>query len=326
MNDTKPPQPGTPLAKLDAWMAASTWHPRLLPFFVYIIGLMLSGFINEALPVARPIIYTLVVAIVVFLLWRYRKLLPELNVRFHWLAVPSGVGLLFAWVYLGYWTNQGAAALQDTPVLGPLADFFVGGSNAQHTGDIDNREPHAIQDGLTLFGPTWFWSTMVLRLLGMTLVVPLFEELFVRSAVLRATIRGKLTWRGILQVLHDLPGIGEIVSKTEAGKRADAAPPAFTEQLTATPVGMISVFSVAASTVVFMLSHVPRDWAGCIACGIVWCAMVWWTNRPRKSKGETWETMPPGGRTGLGPIVWSHGITNALLWAWTLQVGDWQFL
>lgn len=329
--DKQPDPPAAPhdsaLGKLDAFMAASPWHPRLLPFFVYIIfGLFIAGLAIEASPFTRPIVYAFVVGTVVFLLWRYRRLTPELTIRFHWLAVPTGIGLLFAWVYLGYWTNQAAAALQGTPVLGPAADFFIGADNALHAADTARRETHAIQRGYTAYGPVWYWVTMVLRLLGMALVVPMFEELFVRSAVLRATFSRSKTWRGILQFASDLPVIGDAVANSRAGRAAEQAPPAFTEQLTQTQVGRISMFSIMASTVVFMLSHVPRDWAGCIACGVVWCGLVWWTNRPRKSKGETWESLPPGGRTGLGPIAWSHGITNAALWYWTLRVGDWQFL
>lgn len=326
MTDDKP-QPDAPLAKLDAFMADSPWHPRLVPFFIYIIlGLFVLGLAVAAAPVTRPFVYTLVVALVCVLLWRYRRLTPELNIKFHWLAVPTGVGLLFAWVYLGYATNWAAREVADVPYLGPAVDFCVGTTSAVSTADVEARELHPIQRGRTQFGDIWYWATMVLRLLGMTLVVPLFEELFIRSAVLRGTISRSKTWRGILQVLHDLPIVGGFVSGTKAGQAADAAPPAFTEQFKATPIGMISVFSVIASTVVFMLSHQRRDWLGCVACGVVWALMVWWTNRPRKQKGETWESLPPGGRYGLGPVVWSHGITNALLWAWTLRVGDWQFL
>ena len=328
MNDTpptSPPTPEAPLAKLDAFMATSPWHPRLIPFFVYIVfGLFIAGFAIEASAFTRPIVYTFVVGVVVFLLWRYRRLTPELNIRFHWLAVPTGIGLLFAWVYLGYATNQAAAALQGTPVLGPAADFFIGASSAQHTGDTANREAHAIQQGLAAYGPAWYWVTMVLRLLGMSLVVPLFEELFIRSAMLRCTFSRSLTWRGLLQFMGDLPVIGDTIARSRAGRTADQGPPAFTQQLTRTQVGRISLFSVALSTVIFMLSHAPRDWAGCVACGITWCLLVWWTNRPRNS--ESWEDQPAGGRYGLGPVVWSHGITNAALWAWTLRVGDWQFL
>jgi hypothetical protein len=36
--------------------------------------------------------------------------------------------------------------------------------------------------------------------------------------------------------------------------------------------------------------------------------------------------MPASGRLGLGPIIWSHGLTNALLWLYTLTSDDWRFL
>jgi len=46
---------------------------------------------------------------------------------------------------------------------------------------------------------------------------------------------------------------------------------------------------------------------------LVWCALVWWTNRGSH-------------RLGLGPVIWSHAITNALLWGYTIWSGDWQFI
>ena len=45
--------------------------------------------------------------------------------------------------------------------------------------------------------------------------------------------------------------------------------------------------------------------------------MVWVTNR---------ESLPEGKRLGLGPVVWSHGLVNAGLWAYTYYTDDWQFL
>ena len=326
-----PAQNDSPLAKLDAWMASSPWHPRIVPFFVYILGLALGAMvILGALPVVLPFLYTLQVGGVVFLLVRYRKLLPEMTLRFHWLAVPTGIGLLFAWVYLGYFTNWLSVQSQGTPVLGDVMGYLVPTTPAGS--GVDGAERHPIVIGRESFGELWYWATMILRLLGMSLVVPLFEELFIRSAVLRCTRTWAKTRDGIIQVLSDLPLIGEPIANSPAGRRANALGPQFTEQLVNTPVGMITAFSVVASTFVFMLSHQRRDWLGCIACGIVWCGVLWYTNRPRPRKfnedgtAETWDTLPEGGRTGLGPISWSHGITNAALWAWTLQTGDWQFL
>lgn len=301
-------------------MAESPWHPRLTPFFVYILGLFFASFITGPFPVAIPFIYTAQVALVVALLVRYRKLLPEMTLRFHWLAVPTGVGLLFAWVYLGHATTWLSVQAQSTPVLGPTMNFLVPTSPEGAPGN----PPHPILAGKATFGEAWYWATMITRLLGMSLVVPLFEELFIRSAVLRATRSSKRTTTALIQLASDLPIIGEPIASSKRGKKANAQDPQFTEQLLTTPIGYITLFSVAASTLVFMLSHARRDYLGCIACGIVWCLLVWYVNKPRK--GETWADQPEGGRTGLGPVSWSHGITNALLWYWTLHTGDWQFL
>jgi len=308
-------------------MAENPWHPRATPFFVYMIGLLIGqlfytgAFGLPELPALIPVIYCLQVGIVVFLLWRYRKLLPELNIKFHWLAVPTGIGLLFAWVYLGYASNWIAHQLLGTPVIGDLAAWLVP-THDQLPGNTTDK--HSFTDNRVALGDAWYWSTMSLRLLGMSIVVPLFEELWVRSAVLRGCFNPKRTKTAVIQLASDLPLVGEWISQTKAGKRAAQEPAMFTLQLRETQVGRISLFAVTLSTLVFMLAHARRDYLGCIACGVVWCLVVWYTNRPKK--GETWADQPPGGRYGLGPIVWSHGITNAALWVWTLWSNDWQFL
>ena len=322
-------------------MEQNPWHPRATPFFVYMIGMLIGGFIHGGafgmpeLPLLVPFIYTLQVGIVCWLLWRYRKLLPELNIKFHWLAVPTGVGLMFAWVYLGYASNWLAHQLVELPGVGDVAAWLVPTheqvpSNAsewfvpteQSSANLSDK--HSINDNKQALGEAWYWSTMSLRLLGMSIAVPLFEELWVRSAVLRGSFGPGKTKTAFIQLASDLPIIGEWLSDTQAGQRAAKEPAMFTVQLRETAVGRISLFAVAFSTLVFMLAHARRDYLGCIACGVVWCLMVWWTNRPKK--GETWADQPAGGRYGLGPIVWSHGITNATLWYWTLYTNDWQFL
>lgn len=322
-------------------MAENPWHPRATPFFVYMIGILVGSLVYDGafglpeIPLLIPFIYTLQVGIVVALLWRYRALVPELNFKFHWLAVPTGIGLCFAWVYLGYASNWAVHQLQGIPRLGEFAAWFVPSYQQfpTHAGDwfmptqassANLSTDNNMYNNRAPLGETWYWSTMSLRLLGMSIAVPLFEELWVRSAVLRGGFSAGKTKTAFLQLASDLPIVGDLVSDTKAGQRAMKAPPMFTEQLQQTPVGRISLFAVVFSTLVFMLAHTPRDYAGCIACGVVWCGLLWWTNKPKQ--GETWADRLPGGRYGLGPIVWSHGITNAALWLWTIQTDDWQFL
>ena len=157
--------------------------------------------------------------------------------------------------------------------------------------------------------PAIYWLSNGLRLLGMAVIVPLFEELFIRSLILRSLHRAGPTGTGMLQVLLDLPFIGEGLIKTDAGKRASEQPPAFGHQFHSTPVGALCVFGVFSSTFVFMINHLMRDWPGCIVCGVAYCLLLGATRHK-----------------GLGPVVWAHGITNALLWVYTLYTGDWQFL
>jgi len=282
------------LAELDAWMASNPWHPRIAPFAVYILLLLPIQLTADPAPWLYPLLYGLQCGLVVALLWRYRRLTPELNVRFHWLAVPTGLGLLVAWVALGELTLTLLPGLR-----GP-------------------DEPHTLQ-GLIESSPALGWTSMIMRLLGMSIVVALFEEMFVRSAVLRGMQRARPTGIGITQLLLDMPLIGDALMNTRLGRRALDAPPMLTRQLRQTPVGAISLFGVTASTFIFMINHVPRDFLGCIACGVVWCLLLWWTNRGALPGGT-------GPRLGLGPIVWSHGITNAALWAYTLYSGDWKYL
>lgn len=297
------------LANLDRWVTANPWHPRLLPFVVYIAFLLVIDFGREWSLYTYPLLYAAQCGLVIFLLWRYRHLTPEVTLRFHWLAIPTGLLLCWAWIELGQLTIS-------------VNDRF----------DYSGEE-HYFQTMLEQSAPLG-WSSLALRLLGMSLLVPVFEELFTRSAMLRGLHRPRETGLGLVQIAEDMPLIGEWIADTRLGHRAAAAPPMFTRQLTQTPLGKLSVFGVAASTLIFMANHAPRDWAGCIACGLVWCWLLWYTNRDhlQPSAADPAGTANAGRgtrrshRLGLGPIIWSHGITNAALWGYCVYTGDWQWM
>ncbi|MEX0653658.1 MAG: CPBP family glutamic-type intramembrane protease [Phycisphaeraceae bacterium] len=287
--DEAPANAGGALAAFDAWMASNPWHPRIVPFAAYLLLLAVIDFARGWWLPSYPLLYAVQIAVVAWLLWRYRKLLPELTLRFHWLAVPTGLGLCVVWVALGY----GMIAL--------APGWFDGSGEAHYFQTM--RAEHG-----------WvFYVSMVLRLAGMAMLVPLFEELFIRSACLRGLHSAKQTKIGLVQLAEDMPLIGERILHTRIAQEAASHPPAFTQQLRDWPVGALTVFGVIASTFIFMIHHLPRDWPGTIACGVLWCGLLWYTNRG-------------GRRMGLGPIVWSHGITNAALWAYCWHFDDWQFL
>ena len=287
---TTPAEPPTAssLASLDRVMTSSPWYPRALPYFLYVAMLGAIWYVGSLAPASFLPLYMLQCGLVVWLLWRYRKHLPELNLKFHWLAVPTSVGLCALWVLLGHGMDHLAPSWFDQPDKGGILRKMGVGSPL-------------------------FISAVTLEYVGMTLVVPLFEELLMRSAVLRGTSSARQTGVGILQMLVDFPLIGDWLMETDLGHWATAQPPAFTTMLESTPVGRLTVFSVIVSSAVFALGHSPRDWPGAVLCGVTWCLMLWYTNRGDKKRG-------------LGPIVWSHGLTNALLLTYVLVSRDWQFI
>jgi membrane protease YdiL (CAAX protease family) len=290
-------------------MARNPWHPRLVPMFAYLIGLLLVGYARDWKLASYPVLYTAQCGVVLWLLWRYRKLLPELTLRFHWLAVAAAVALTAAWIGLGWWMAGEFGVRFDALRQGVLLGRIDYEALGVHPGRMASTQTHYFEQ----MGPGVREVSLGLRLLGMSLVVPLFEELFARSLMLRGLHSARKTAIGLVQMVADLPLVGDWLIHTNWGQRALRRPHMFTEQLIETPVGALSVFGVAASTFFFMVNHVPRDWPGAVACGVVWCGVVWWTNRGGRKKG-------------LGPVVWSHGLVNALLWGYTIYSGDWQFM
>ncbi len=308
------------LEKLDSWMQQDPFPPRFLPFFAWLIGMLLTGLAADHIhPWALPPVYTLQVIVVVALLWRYRKLTPELNLRFHWTVVPSALFLTAAWMLMGWWMAGELGPRWDALMQGQFLPRFDEAAFASHSLEpnrFSTTEPGDFEQ-MQAEDPALFFSAMALRLIGMAAVVPFFEELFVRSLCLRACARVKQTGLGLLQILEDLPVIGDWLADSPLTKPAAGKPPQFREQFEQNTLANVTLFGTIMSTIIFTASHLPRDWPGCVACGLVWCCMVWLTNKPSR---------PEARRLGLGPVIWSHGLVNALLWAHAWASGDWQFL
>ena len=275
-----------PLQRLDGWMAAHPAHPRVAPFAVYVLLLWPVEMLRAAGSSAFPVAYAAQCALVAGMMLRWRALTPELNLRFHPVAVPAGLLGAAAWIGLGLAMSEG------------LPGVFGG-----HGGD-----PFA-----ALPGPLAA-AALGLRLVGMALVVSLFEELLFRSAVLRAF----RTWRSagiaLLHVAEDLPLVGPLVLRTELSQRLRHELRPLADSFDETPLGALTAANLTISIVLWcLLSHLPRDWPGTVACGAIYAGGVWHTNRR-------------GRASGLGPAVWAHAVTNACLWGYTLATGDWRFL
>jgi len=149
------------------------------------------------------------------------------------------------------------------------------------------------------------WLTLGVRLLGMTLVVPCIEEVFFRSAIPRAIPSWRALGRRTLQMLADWPMIGPRASRML--QTPTWSPPPAARPWPWSWAGTIT------STMLFMLNHQRVDWAAAAVAGLLWCALAAWANRGPAPKG-------------LGPVIWSHALVNAGLWAWCVARGDLAFL
>lgn len=131
---------------------------RILPFALYLVFLAVEGVVAErfqALDVRW--LYPLKIAAVVAALWYYRAIYRELRVlpdRFWAVLVAPllGVGVFLLWINMDAgWMNLGGGA---------------------------GFDPHNANGSLD-------WALVLFRLTGAALVVPLMEELFWRSFLLR---------------------------------------------------------------------------------------------------------------------------------------------
>ncbi len=228
------------------------WHPRIAPWFAYMVMLAVTLQVRDWYAWAYPPLKIMQATTVCFLVWRFRSLVPEITLRFHWSVVPISVLLAATWVGSHAW----------------MVRLFPG---------LVDVEPTFLQ---TLYtnDQTLFWLAAMAHLLAMCTAVALIEETFNRSLLLRSFSNMRATRIGILQFICDMPVIGDWLAGTSAGARARKQPPAFGDQFKQTPLGHLSICGVTASTTVFMLVHAVVDWPGAILCGVTWCILL---NRTR---------------------------------------------
>lgn len=242
------------MPRLDAWMAENPWHPRITPEMVYLLILLVSTTVAEYLPLALPAVLAVQAAVVLALLWRYRKLTPELTLTFHWSAVPVAALVTVEWIWLG----KGMAAWFPETFGDPGTSYFA-------------RMPEPLA-----------WTTMAIKLFSMAVVVALFEELFNRSLLLRSLHNARATVAGLVNLLQEMPILEDLLRNTKLARRAARHEEIFGPQFEQCPLGRLTLFGVVASSFIFMLVHGLRDWPAAFICGVIFCLHVWYTNR-----GET---------------------------------------
>ena len=171
-----------------------------LPFVVFLALTSLTGFI----PGGTYVVYPLKTALAAGMLWYFRKEYTELkDWRFHWSAVPIGLLALVIWIGLDSFYPKTAA---------------VTGFNPFTTGNV-------VSD----------WLMAAVRLGGSALVVPVMEELFWRSWLLRF-----------------------LIDRTDFRRVA---------------VGQFTWFSFLISILLFGLEH--DRWLAGIITGVLYCGLVY---------------------------------------------------
>lgn len=146
------------MVRILGWNISVEIWARVLPFALYMAFLALEGVLPDLVPaIDVRWVYPVKIAAVVAALWYYRAVYSELLVRpdrlWAGLIAPAvGLAVFVLWINLDAgWMNLGGGAGYDPRDSG---------------GDFD-------------------WTLLLLRLAGAALVVPIMEELFWRSFLLR---------------------------------------------------------------------------------------------------------------------------------------------
>jgi len=275
-------------AAIDRWAAEHPAHPRVAPWAAYVALMTVASPIRDWNPWTYVPSKAIQLLAVVYLVWRFRHLVPEVTLRFHWTVFPVSAALTICWIRLNGLIISAFPSLADSP-----PGFFQMLKNS--------NEP-------------LFWAAALTHLVVMCSAVPLVEEVFNRSLILRMASDSKGLRSVACQLICDLPIIGERIGRSDARQNKEtqqlsAEAKSFGEQFHETPLGKLTIPGVIISTTVFMLAHATADWPGAVLCGVTWCVMLQYTRK-----------------LGLGPVIWSHATVNALLWIYVMSTGSFRFI
>jgi CAAX prenyl protease-like protein len=146
-------------------MAKSPESARFLPFAIWvgITALAMGGGDMKFLS------YVAKVFVGVWVVWEMRRFIPEIRWTVSWQAIVVGILVFVAWVGLDPFYPKNTLLMKDTPesIWNPFARF----------GDS------------SLIA----WGLIVIRIFGMTVLVPPIEEAFYRSLVYRYIVKYDFT-------------------------------------------------------------------------------------------------------------------------------------
>lgn len=184
------------------------WLPYVAPLATFLVLTSAEGYVPKAW---YPIAYTVKIAVVAAVAWWYRAawrdFRPRPSVAVLVASIALGVLVTLAWVgldpYYPRWSAQGSRSSFDPTAL-PTAGRF---------------------------------AFLAVRLIGLILVVPLIEELFWRSFLMRSIIDP--------------------------------------DDFTRIPVGRVTPPAAAITSVAFAAVH--PEWLPALLTGLAWAALLWRT-------------------------------------------------
>ncbi len=140
---------------------------------------------------------------------------------------------------------------------------------------------------IDMAGEPWKFSDHVLRVFAAALIVPVFEELFIRGFVLRAALQWDLNQKN-KQVEHPL-------SQTLDQNNINDVRP-----------GAWSIVAVVVSSIAFSVGHMPYEWLAAFVYSLLISAL--------------WIV-----RKDLLSCIVAHGVTNLTLGIYVYYSGNWGF-
>jgi len=147
-------------------MAKSPEHARFLPFLIFVVITFFGGTMGGS---GMFWLYAVKVVVGAWMVWEMRAFVPEMRWSFSWQAVVVGIVIFVAWVGLDPFYPKNHLLFKDTKesIWNPFTHFGEGSAIA--------------------------WALIVIRIFGMTIVVPPIEEAFYRSLVYRYIVKYDFT-------------------------------------------------------------------------------------------------------------------------------------
>ncbi|MBU1196588.1 MAG: CPBP family intramembrane metalloprotease [Proteobacteria bacterium] len=140
---------------------------------------------------------------------------------------------------------------------------------------------------IDIAGEPWDFSAFILRLIAASLIVPVFEEVFIRGYVLRAALQ----WDQNRKNTQISSPLGQMLDH---------------DTIADVPPGAWSVMAIVISTLAFTAGHLPSEWPASVAYSVL-MSILWIM------------------RKDLLSCMVAHGITNLALGIYVYFSGNWGF-